>query len=194
MDLTEACAPKSDQLNSIDLIDAPRTFTIDRVEKGSDEQPVHIHLVEVSGRPYKPSKGMIRVFKTLWGKDTTPYAGRRITLFREPSVKWAGKATGGIQISHMTDIDGPRTVPLVENRTKTGDITVQPLTEAATRRVSRGQVPASTTEPTREQIAACTDSNELHAMWLASGPELRAQIEARKAELDTTAPVDGDEA
>ena len=188
MDLTEACAPKSDQLNSIDLIDAPRTFTIDRVEKGSDEQPVHVHLVEVPGRPYKPSKGMIRVFKTLWGKDTTPYAGRRITLFREPSVKYAGKATGGIQISHMTDIDGPRTVPLVENRTKTGDITVKPLTEPAP-----NPAPEPTTEPTREQVAACTDLDELRTMWHASGPERKAHIEARNAELDTTALVEGDE-
>jgi len=72
--------------------------------------------------------------------------------------------------------------------------TVQPITEAATRRVSRGQVPASTTEPTREQIAACTDLAELRTMWANAGPELRAQIEARKAELDTTAPVEGDEA
>jgi len=179
MDLTEACAPKSDQLNSIDLIDAPRTFTIDRVEKGSDEQPVHVHLVEVPGRPYKPSKGMIRVFKTLWGKDTTPYAGRRITLFREPSVKWAGKATGGIQISHMTDIDGPRTVPLVENRTKTGDITVNPLTEAAQPSGNSGQL----AEPTREQIADCTDLAELRTMWANAGPERRKDIEARKAEI-----------
>ena len=179
MDLTEACAPKSDQLNSIDLIDAPRTFTIDRVEKGSDEQPVHVHLVEVPGRPYKPSKGMIRVFKTLWGKDTTPYAGRRITLFREPSVKYAGKATGGIQISHMTDIDGPRTVPLVENRTKTGDITVQPITDPAQPVSIPDKLP-----PTADEIEACTDRAELGTMWKASGPELRAQIEARVATLD----------
>jgi len=55
-------------------------------------------------------------------------------------------------------------------------------------------VPASTTEPTREQIAACTDLAELRTMWANAGPELRAQIEARKAELDTTAPVEGDEA
>ena len=189
MDLTEASAPRSDQLNAIDMMDGPRTFTIERVEEGPTEQPMHVHLSEVPGRPYKPSKGMIRVFKWLWGKDTTPYPGRRITLFREPSVKWAGKAAGGIQISHMSDLVGPRTVPLVENRTKTGDITVQPLTEPAP-----NPAPKPTTEPTPEQVAACTDLAELRTMWANAGPERRKDIEARNAELDTTAPVDGDEA
>ncbi|WP_166375967.1 hypothetical protein [Aeromicrobium phragmitis] len=38
-------------------------------------------------------------------------------------------------------------------------------------------------EPTPEQVAACTDRDVLERMWRASGPERRAQIEARAAEL-----------
>jgi len=84
-------------------------------------------------------------------------------------------------------------IALTAKRGSKVPFTVEPLPEAATRRVSRGQVPASTTEPTPDEIAACTDKAELGNMWKASGPELRAQVEARVATLDATAPSEGDE-
>jgi len=84
----------------------------------------------------------------------------------------------------------PRTVADLTNAAPVIDVgTTQPLTEPAP-----NPAPKPTTEPTPEQVADCTDLAELRTMWANAGPELRAQIEARKAELDTTAPVEGDEA
>ncbi|NKV63722.1 hypothetical protein GS924_06835 [Rhodococcus hoagii] len=56
MDLTESIAPRSDQLNAEDLLSGPRTVTVEKVTKGSAEQPVNVHLVEFPGRPFRPSK------------------------------------------------------------------------------------------------------------------------------------------
>jgi hypothetical protein len=82
MDLTAAIAPKSDQLNAEDLLTGERTFTIASVEPGSAEQPVNVHLVEMPGRPWRPSKSMSRVMAYLWGPDTEPYASRQFGITR----------------------------------------------------------------------------------------------------------------
>ena len=54
--MTQSIAPKSDQLNAEDLLTGPRTFTITEVVEGNAEQPVNVHLAEMPGRPWRPSK------------------------------------------------------------------------------------------------------------------------------------------
>ena len=186
MDITPSIAAKSDQWNADDLIGTSQTVTIDHWTKGSDEQPNNLHLVETPGRAYRPSKSMARVIVQAWGKESDNYAGKRLTLARDAEIKFGGQKVGGIIITQMSGITKPLVIALTAKRGSKVPFTVQVLPEPQSETL---RLP-----PTREQIAACTDSNELHAMWLASGPELRAQIEARKAELDTTAPVEGDEA
>jgi len=193
MDITPSIAAKSDQWNADDLIGTSQTVTIDHWTKGTDEQPNNLHLVETPERAYRPSKSMARVIVQAWGKESDNYAGKRLTLYRDPDIKFAGQKVGGICISHMSGITKPLVIALTAKRGSKVPFTVEPLPEAATRRVSRGQVPASTTEPTPDEIAACTDKAELGNMWKASGPELRAQVEARVATLDATAPSAGDE-
>ena len=86
MDLTESIAPKSDQLNADDLIAGAVTVTIAEVRKGTDEQPVDVHIAEFPGRAYRPSKSMRRVMVMAWGAEAAAYAGRRLTLYRLPSI------------------------------------------------------------------------------------------------------------
>jgi len=190
--MTASIEPKSDQLDAVDLLAGPRTFTIESVAPGTPDQPVNIKLAEFP-RVWRPSKSMRRVLVAAWGVNGAEYAGKRLTLFCDPTVVFGGIEVGGTRISHMSGLNATLKVSLLIKRGKSAVFTVAPLTEAATDHPSRGQVPASTTEPTREQIAACTDLAELRTMWHASGPERKAQIEARKAELDTTAPGEGDE-
>src|SRR4051812_43789846 len=109
MDLTESIAPRSDQVNADDLIAGPRTFTIREVKAGAAESPFDFMLQETD-RAYRPSKTMRRVIVNAWGPEATNYAGRRLTLYRDPTIQFGGKAVGGIRISHMSDIDGPRDV------------------------------------------------------------------------------------
>jgi len=151
VDLTETIIPKSDQINAEDLLTGPRTFTIEKVTAGSAEQPVDVHLVESPGRPYRPSKSMRRVMVMAWGVEASAYTGRRLTLYREPSVKFGGIAVGGIQISHMSDIDKRFTLALTVTRGKRAPYIVEPLTDAA---------PTRPVTPTRTQPPAEVDAWE----------------------------------
>ena len=144
MDLTETIAPKSDQLNAEDLLTGPRTFTIEKVNAGSAEQPVNVHLVELPGRPYRPSKSMRRLMVHAWGKEASAYAGRRLTLYRNPDITFGRDKVGGIEISHVSHIDKPVTVALTVTRGKRKNFSVTPLKEAAPPQpasVSRGEIP-----------------------------------------------------
>jgi hypothetical protein len=129
-DLTESIAPKSDQLNAEDLLTGPRTFTVAEVKKGSAEQPVDIHLVEFPGRPFRPSKTVRRILVNAWGPDAAAYVGRRMTLYRDPSVKFGGMDVGGIRVSHLSHIDKPLSVALTVSRGKRAPYKVLPLTDA----------------------------------------------------------------
>lgn len=166
MDLTETIAPKSDQINAEDLLTGPRTFTVEKVTAGSVEQPVNVHLVELPGRPYRPSKSMRRVMVTAWGKEAANYTGRRFTLYRDPDVTFGKDKVGGIKISHLSHLDGPLSIALTVTRGRRAPHVVQPLPDA----------------PTADQVAASTDQAELQAWW-AQFPALHDAIRARVAEL-----------
>lgn len=127
MDMSASIEPRSDQLNADDLIAGPRTVTIDRVSEGAAEQPFDFHLVETPGRAYRPSKTMRRVIVAGWGSDTSVFAGRRLTLYREPTIRFGKDEVGGIRISHMSHIPGPLKLQLTVSRGKRDPFVVQPL-------------------------------------------------------------------
>jgi hypothetical protein len=130
LDLTESIAPRSDQLNAEDMLTGPRTFTISEVRKGSSpEQPFDFHLAEFPGRPFKPSKTVRRILVHAWGADAAAYAGRRLTLFRDPEVRFGGQSVGGIRVSHLSHIDKQFTIALTETRGKRATHVVQPLAD-----------------------------------------------------------------
>lgn len=181
MDLSATIIPKSDQLNAEDLLAGPLTVTVESVSRGNAEQPVDFHLVEYPGRAYRPSKTMRRVIVKAWGKESDPYAGRRMTLYRDPEVKFGGIKVGGIKISAMSHIDKAFSLALTETRGKRVLHTVEPLPNTPQGAAKPAQ--NSTLEPTAEQVDATADVDALKAMWRASGPERRAQIEARVHEL-----------
>lgn len=131
MNLTQTIAPKSDQLNADDLMAGPITVTIADVTAGNAEQPVNINLVEYPGRAYRPSKSMRRILVSAWGAEAAPWGRRRLTLYRNPDIAFGGSKVGGIEISHLSDIDGPLTVALTATRGRRKNFTVRPLPDAA---------------------------------------------------------------
>jgi hypothetical protein len=127
-DMSAVITPKSDQLNSDDLIAGPRTITIREVAiRGGQEQPVSIYFEGDNGKPWKPCKSMSRVLVAAWGPDASQYVGRGLTLYRDPKVKWAGMEVGGIRISHMSHIDGDKTLALTVTKGKREMTVVKPL-------------------------------------------------------------------
>ncbi|SEC90205.1 hypothetical protein [Arthrobacter woluwensis] len=128
MDITASLAPKSDQLDAVELV-APRTFTIEKVTPNNAEQPWNFHLAGFP-RPWRPAKSMLLVIANAWGTDATQYAGRSVTLFCDPTVMFGNQAVGGVRISHMSHINGPLKTALLVKRGKSEIYTVQPLADA----------------------------------------------------------------
>ena len=104
MDILSTTEPKSDQQNFDDYIGGSKTVTVSGVKVVSGEQPVEIHLVEFPGRPFKPGKSMRRVLVAGWGSDSSKYAGRTLTLYGDPSIRFGKEQVGGIRISHLSHI------------------------------------------------------------------------------------------
>jgi len=160
MDISDTLAPNSDQLDAIDLVSGPRTFTIERVSKGNPEQPVNIHLAEFP-RVWRPSKSMRRVLAACWGTDASEWAGRRVTLYCDPEVMFGKDKVGGTRISHLSHIDKPKSIPLLVSRGKSATFKVQPLAE-----------------PTNEERIA-----SLRAEWMTASDDRKAEIEAEVSKL-----------
>lgn len=200
-DLSQTIAPKSDQLNADDLIAGPRTIKITKatVAPGA-EQPASIFFEGDNGKPYKPGLSMRRVLVRAWGINSSAYVGRRLTLYRDDSVKFGGVAVGGIRISHMSDIDGEITLPLSENRKTRKPFTVRPL--PAERGPSGGKPNGEDTRTKLLRIArekAALGHAELDA-WLdklsvqhrAVVDEIEAELRDRAADADDRPPPEDD--
>ncbi len=129
-DITKTVIPNSSQLNSDDLLAGPKTIAITDIKLKSGDQPVAVHYEGDDGKPYLPCKSMRRVLVHAWGKNGEDYAGRKLTLYNDPSVRWAGTEYGGIRISHMSDIEKQFTMMLTQSRGKRSPFTVKPLITA----------------------------------------------------------------
>lgn len=128
MDLSKTIIPKSDQLNADDLISGSKTIKIRDVKAGADEtQPVSIYFHGDNNKPFKPCKSMRRVLVQLWGADGLQFIGKRITLFRDDTVKWAGVEIGGIRISHASHIAEPTRVLVTTAKNKRIPMTIDVL-------------------------------------------------------------------
>lgn len=131
-DVSATTIAKTDQINADDLLSGPIVVTVAGVMvKAGEAQPVDIRTVETPGRAYRPCKTMRRVLAAAWGTDGRAWVGRRMRLYRDPTVLWAGKPDGGVRISHLSDHPEEATYALQEARGKKRAWTVHRLTEEA---------------------------------------------------------------
>ena len=128
-DISMTLMSNSDQLNAADLVAGPVTVTVQSVDvnnkKGAD-QPVTIHI-NGGLQPYKPCLSMRRVLAVVWGKESSGWAGRSMTLFFHPPVRYGKDITGGVRISHVDGVERPVVVKIRESRHVVVDWTVNPL-------------------------------------------------------------------
>lgn len=116
-DFLDTIKANSNQLNADDLIGGPITIKITAVKINNNaDQPVKISFENDNNKPWVPSKTMRRILASKWGGDSELFIGRSVTLWRDSTVKWAGKAVGGVSISHMSDIDNEDRLMLTSNR------------------------------------------------------------------------------
>ncbi|MDR2257018.1 MAG: hypothetical protein LBE25_13640 [Arthrobacter sp.] len=132
MDISRALVAKSDQLNASDLSGAPIVVTIKDVRPGDQSKPVVVDLVGMEGRPWKPSKGMLRVIASAWGTEGNVWVGRLVKLVNNPEVMFGGEAVGGVEVVAMSHIDKPFTIPVRISQKKVKQHHVDVLAEPAT--------------------------------------------------------------
>lgn len=159
-DISDTLAPKSEQLDNIDLRGGPpRIFTVTKVDvRPGAEQPVSVHLAEFP-RPWKPSKNMRRVLAHCWGRESDNWPGKHVELFSDERVKFGNETPGGTRISRISGIDSTQQVPVLVTQGKAGFYKVDPLPESDIK------------------VAA------LRAEWQGADPERRKAIEAEVATL-----------
>ena len=182
MDMTRTIEPHSDQLNADDLMAGPVTVTITGVTRGTPEQPVNVELAEYPGRPYRPAKSMRRVLVAAWGKDSSVYTGRRLTLYRDPRVRFGREEVGGIRISHLSHIREPMTVMLTVTRGRRAPFTVQPLPDDAPREtLAKPREDHGGPATVAERIDDATTLDDLRALWDEATTDAERQAIRRRA-------------
>ncbi len=196
-DMTAVIQPKSDQMNSDDLMAGPRTIKITKVTlTPGSEQPCAVSFEGDQGKPWRPCKSMARVLVLVWGPDSKNYVGKSLTLYRDPEVKWGGMAVGGIRISHMSDMKSNAPLMLTVTRGKKAPYTVKPLDTESAR--AETKPPFDWPDYTTEVEALIFDANDAEALekqWEAMKPErLKArESDAKKAgelAVKVTAKID----
>lgn len=162
MDISDTLAPKSDQLDAVDLLGGPRVFTITGVTEGkTPEQPIQVHL-DGFPRTWRPNVTMRRLMFKIWRPAVWgDIVGRIVELYNDETVTFGKEKTGGIRIKALSGISKPQSVTLPVSQGRFGTFTVQPLTDPT---------PA-------DRVAA------LRAEWKTATAERKTQIEALVAEL-----------
>ncbi|WP_181317490.1 MULTISPECIES: hypothetical protein [unclassified Rhodococcus (in: high G+C Gram-positive bacteria)] len=202
--MTDSIAPKSDQLNADDLLAGPRTVQVEKVTEGAEDQPVNIHLAEFRGRPFRPSKSMRRVMVKVWGKESSAYIGKRMTLFRDPGITFGRDKVGGIRISHMSHISKRETLMLTVTRGRRAPYVVEPLPDgppiitpeqadeiaaAIAKAADRAELDAIGAQLTTFDLAGHRGS--LQGLWKSRAAELEASSNpgAKKDTAQTKPPT-----
>jgi hypothetical protein len=183
-DMSRVIEPRSDQVNADDFLAGPQTFTIvDVIIKGGQEQPVSIKMAGTD-KFFRPCKSMSRVLVQAWGPDASKYKGRSLTLYRDPTVKWAGMEIGGIRISHMSDIEGTMTMALTATKGSRKPFVVKPLApqQATPETDPRAKAEAWTAEHI-ERIRNATNTAELDEVH-QSGVKALVKLAKEYADLN----------
>jgi hypothetical protein len=185
-DLRATIIPKSDQLNAEQLLGGPMTVTVTDVRLGiGEDQPVVVHYEGENGRPFKPCKTMRKVLIHAWGADGRRWAGRSMTLYNDPAVKFGGEDVGGIRISHMTDIERDIKVSLTSTRGKKAKYEIRRLSAAPGANHDAAIVNAATVEVLKAAFGAAYKSTKDEARRA----DFKAKYDARLAALSTPAPT-----
>lgn len=175
-----AVKPRSDQWNADDFTGGPRTFTVAGAKHGTAEALYDIELVEGEGRVWRPPNGMLSVLIQLWGDEAYEWIGRRVTLFKDPSVRFGKDVPGGIRISHMSDI-GPKgaSPSITVSRGQRRPYQVKPLLDVVQR-------------DWQQEIDTAQDTDTLNRLWSEAPAQYQDAMRARAAQLTAaTTPTEG---
>jgi hypothetical protein len=179
-DLRSTIIPKSDQLNSDQLLGGPMIITVSDVRVGGgDDQPVSVYYALDPQRPFKPCKTMRKLLIHAWGSDGTQWIGKSLELFNEPSIKFGGETVGGIRISRMSGIN-PKgiEVSLAQTRGRKTLHRVMPLKASAELTAALEAIEAATGKESLKKARALAEA-------LQSPADLESAVAAYKRRVDS---------
>jgi hypothetical protein len=184
-DLRSTIIPRSDQLNSEQLLGGPMVITVTEVRAGGgEEQPVSIFHNVYPDRPYKPCKTMRKVLILAWGPDGTKWQGKSMELYCEPSVKFGGEVVGGIRISRLSDIPRDIKVSLTATKGRKAMHEIKPLEQSRELKAALDAIAAATgrdsLQKARALAEALTDEAEI-ATAVAAYSKKVAELKAKPA-------------
>ena len=185
-DVSFALEAKSDQLNAVDIMGAEPVIRIREVRVQKGEQPVWVYFDGDHNRPWKPSKGMLRILAGAWGRDSAAWVGKHAKLYFEPSVLYAGKEVGGIRVRALSDIDKRGlSFSLTINRQKREPYHV-PLLEVQT-----AQYPADRFEAAFPKMQAALEAGQMTLQQVIAQCQKTGALSAEQlARLESVAPVE----
>lgn len=193
--LAEALAPRSDQLNSDDLIPGPRVLKITNAKIVNDARQLKVVLNYEgdNGKPWKPCKSMGRAMVMAWGiTDESQFVGRSVMVYRDPEVSFGDqKQIGGIRISHMSHLEKDASVKLTVSQGKKAIFTFKPL-------AGPSEPAPLTLEDARADLEVASDLAALERAWKrkAMAPfrdELAETLAFRKSQLTPAVDAGADE-
>lgn len=195
-DLARATQAKSNQINAADLLGGPLTCTILDVSRGDADQPVNIK-VDAHPQPWKPSKTSLRVLCACWGNDPQQWIGRVAVLICDETVTWAGQAVGGIRTSHLSHIDGTKTIMVNATRGKKKAEIVEPyrMAEQATATVELDYYPEDSFETNLPAWIKLIDEGKKTAEQIIANIEKKAKLTVgQKSRIKASPPPADDQA
>jgi hypothetical protein len=185
MDISHTIIPKSDQLNADDLIGKTMTITITEVKlKNDPAQPISLHYENDNKKPYKPCKGMRRVIVQLWGSDSSKYAGRKLTLYRDADVFFGKEKVGGIRISHASHIEKETDLAITVSRGLRKKTTIKPI--GSYEKPKQKEVDFT---PYLAKINEAKNIDELVEVWKSLGASIQSIPQVLKAKDDKKAEL-----
>jgi len=140
-DVVELTKANSAQLNAVDLVGGPATVRILGVKNNNSadgKQPIKV-LIDGGFKPWFPCLTMRRMMIGKWG-NPAKWVGRSVTIYNDPAVTYGKNKTGGVRVSHMSNLSEPFDVTLPTRRNEYTTYTIRPLA-----------TPGPTTAPTGNQ-------------------------------------------
>lgn len=176
VDIAKTIKVKTNQLNADDLIGKGKLITtITKVSENTVEQPIKVEHTQ--GLPWYPCTGMRRILFQAWGGDGRKYVGRKVELFREPTVKFQGAAVGGIEISGLSHIEADTVFMVTVSRGRKKALKVRKLDADIPTQPPAAQ-PVETVRPDLLKLAekAAKEGMEAYAAFFKDGCNAKERV------------------
>jgi hypothetical protein len=161
-DVSDTTEAKSNQLGASDFTGGvTKNIKITKVSRIAESKGLILNYENENGKPFYPCKTVRRILQHFWTKDAKLWVGKSMTLFCDPEVTYGGEKTGGVRVSHLSDIKKQETISLRKTNKSVASLTIKPLVVAPV------TVAAKEVAPVSEIIIGALES--VGAMMAASG-------------------------